>query len=518
MFSEKNIVVTIGNSGAVVAVHEGNNIKNKIFLDELNDDSQKHLITEVFSRNKKAPVYILLDTVDQSYKRKTYPLVRKGDLAQIIKRDLVNDGDKDSLKNYIIINEKKTSISQENRRWECLFVSAPNSENLTKWTEFLLNLPNHLAGIYMLPLETFNLYEMLKHNIKSKVKVQGKSSNNNICCFIIHTKVSGIRQIVFSDKGIVFSRIVDYHFDQPDFLEKYEHDLYSTFEYLKRLFPNLTIAEFNIVNILSSEAINLIKTINNAEINFIHFTPGSAAKEIGYENLVPEDSNFCDLLISKVFSHKNKILKFATNKIKLLDKYFLTLTFSHYLILFFLVLICGASIFTIFSQEKISEAVDFSETKKIETMKNLIKLKQATIASMGNEKEVSDDSSMERIIDLGKTEELLGSLGTDFADFYANLKFLKNFRVKLDRFSYTLPSFTPKSPIAGTQYEIKFAGQIVNKGGDIEDLFREFDNLTLEVKKNMSKNDVKYSELPRNIDFNKKYFAFPIEFTVSSKQ
>ncbi len=94
MFSEKNIVVTIGNIGSVIAVHEGNNIKNKIFLDELNDDSQKHLIKEVFAKNKSAPIYILLDTVDQSYKRKTYPLVRKADLNQIIKRDLINDGDK----------------------------------------------------------------------------------------------------------------------------------------------------------------------------------------------------------------------------------------------------------------------------------------------------------------------------------------------------------------------------------------------------------------------------------------
>jgi len=515
MFSEKNIVVTIGSHGCVIAVHEGNNIKNKIFLDELNDDAQKHLAKEVFAKNKSAPVYILLDTVDQSYKRKTYPLVRRNDLNQIIKRDLANDGDKDSLKNFIILNEGKGSASQLNRRWEALFVSAPNSENLNKWIEFLLNMPNHLKGIYMLPLETFSLFKILQKNIESKSKLEGKGGE--IFCFIIHTKVSGLRQIVFSDKGIVFSRVVDYHFDQPNFLEKYEHDLYSTFEYLKRLFPNLTIQEFNVVNILSSEAIELIKTIHNVELNFINYTPRAAADAIGYGKFLPENSNFCDLLISKVFSSKKKILKFSTNKIKLLDRYFLILSTSYYVNLAIVLVICASTVLSIISQEKVSESVEAAETSKFNITQNLLKLKQAAMATDADPNS-TNDISLERVIDFGKTEELLGKTVNNFNDFYGNLKFLKNFRVKLDRFSYNLTNFNAKAPTAPFDYDVKFGGQIVNKTGDIEDLFREFDSLILEVKKNMPKNSIKYNELPRNIDFNKKYYEFPIEFTISSKK
>ncbi len=80
-----------------------------------------------------------------------------------------------------------------------------------------------------------------------------------------------------------------------------------------------------------------------------------------------------------------------------------------------------------------------------------------------------------------------------------------------------MPSFNPKSPSTNLGYEVKFSGRIINKSGDIEDLFREFDSLVIEVKKNMPSSTIKYNELPRNIDFNKKYYDFPVEFTISNK-
>ena len=515
MFSEKNIVITIGNHGAVVAVHEGSNIKNKIFLDGLNDDTQKHL-RDVFAKNKSATVYVLLDTIDQSYKRKTYPFVRKSDLIQIVKRDLNNDGDKDSLKSYIILNDKKTKTDQINRRWECLFVSAPISETLNNWLEFLLNMPNRLAGIYMLPIESFNLFTLLQ-GVQNKVRPRSPVQKENICCLVIHTKVSGIRQIVFSQRGIIFTRVVDYHFDQPNFLEKYEHDIYSTFEYLKRLFPDLTMSEFSIVNILSSEAIEKISTINNIELKFENYTPSKAAIELGYPKLLTPNSNFCDLLISKIFSDKKKLLKFGTAKIKILEKFFLTLRTSYYLNLILVLSICASIVYTIVSQEKISEAVEIAEINKFETIQNLAKLKKMALDGADISEENSD-ITLERVVDLGRTEELLGKAGADFSQFYNNLKFLKSYRVKLDKVAYRMSGFNAKAPSSIADYELEFGGQIINKSGDIEDLFREFDSLVNEVRKNMPGKTVRYNELPRNIDFNKKYYSFPIDFTISNKQ
>ena len=50
MFSQKTIVITIGNYGAVVALHNGSSIENKIFLDELNDfeAGQQDIVVDSF--------------------------------------------------------------------------------------------------------------------------------------------------------------------------------------------------------------------------------------------------------------------------------------------------------------------------------------------------------------------------------------------------------------------------------------------------------------------------------------
>lgn len=514
MFSEKNIVVTIGNYGAVVALHEGSEIKNKIFVDELNDDAKTQLKT-VFTQNKSAPISILLDTVDQSYKKKVYPSVRKGDLARIIKRDLANDGDKESIKNYIILDTKKIPGSkQANNRWECLFVSSSNSEIVNKWIEFLLDMPNHLLGIYMLPIEAFNLFKLFKKNLKSQSKIQNK--RNDLYCLVIQNKVSGIRQIVFSEQGIVFTRVVNYNFDQADFLEKYEQDIYSTFEYLKRLFPDLSIAELDIVNIFSNEILEKIKTVKNVELNFIQYTPYKLASEIGYPRILPQNSSFCDLLISKIFAKEKKILKFSTPKINLLERFFFILKSSYYFNLLLIMGICAIILYTVISQDKIGELIEVAETEKLSAIQQLASLKKATLVGSQS----ADDGEtvdVERITDFGKMEEVFGPMDIDIGELYIQLKFLKDFNVKLNKFSYSLAGMNSKSPSKNLNYDVGFGGNILNQSGDIEDLFREFDTLVIEVKKNLSNSQIKYNDLPRNIDFNKKYYDFPVDFTATNK-
>ena len=371
-----------------------------------------------------------------------------------------------------------------------------------------------MVGIYMLPVEAFNLFKKLKHHVKTQSKVKNKK--NDLYCLVMQNKASGIRQIVFSDQGIVFTRVVNYDFKQTDFLEKYEQDIYSTFEYLKRLFPDVSIAELDIINILPSEALNAIKNLNNVELNLVNYTPYQAAQQTGNGKILQEGSSSCDLLISKVFSKEKKILKFTTSKISSVEKFYYILQTSYYLNLCLFVAVCFVGVSTIFSQDKINEVVDAAETAKFTALSDLQKLQQSALygTKLGDsDKEVDIDKA----VDFGKMEEIFGSkTGVNFMDFYTQLRFLKEFNVKLGGFSYSLSGFNGKSPSQNTGYKFSFTGNMSNKSGDIEDLFKEFDNLTVEVKKIMGQDQqIKYSELPRNIDFNQKYYSFPIDFTIS---
>jgi len=515
IISESNFVVTIGNYGSVVTLHNGKKIEETIFLEGLTEEN-KVTLKKLFTKHKSTPIYFLLDTVDQSYKKKTYPFIRKGDLIHLIKRDIANDADKESLKNYIILGNgrypKDTPLAA--KKWEVLFISSSSSETTNAWLDFSIEMPNHISGIYMSPIETFSLFKLLQEDIKSSSKIKNKK--NDLYCLLLQNKVSGIRQTVFSDKGIVFTRVVNYNFDEPDFLEKYEQDIHSTFEYLKRLFPDLQIDELDIINIFSSPILAKLDKIPNINFHFINYTPFQAALGSGYNNLISKDSDFCDLLISKIFSYnKKKLLKFTTPKVSALAKLFLVIRSSYYINLLLLIIICAICLFAINIQNSIEEDKSIAEIDRLNASQSLARIKNAALDG-----EVFTDANevidIDRILDIGKIDEALGSVGSNVFDLYIKLRFIKEYGVKINNFSYSLTNFSYKAPRSNTNYKISFSGEISNRSGDIEDLFTEFDGLSSELKKTFEKNKVIYSELPRNIDFTKKYYNFPIDFSITN--
>jgi hypothetical protein len=506
MSGSNNFVITIGNYGAVVALHDKSKIQNKIFLEVLNQDNKKELAT-LFKKNQNATIYILLDSSNQAYKKKSYPAIKKSDLFNVIKRDMDQDEDKESLKSYILLNKKISAA----RKWECLFVSSSSSEVIADWIKFLLDMPNYLEGIYMLPVESFSFFALIKSNIRLNSKIILK--RNDLYCVILQNKVSGIRQIVFSETSIVFTRIVNYDFNASDFLEKYEQDLYSTFEYLKRLFPELIMGELDIVNILAKEHLEKIKTISNVELNFTNYTPYQAAAIVGQKNAIAENSSYCDLIISKVFStSKHRILKFDTPKIRLLKRFFYALQFSKYINIFLLIVICIIGLDLGLINKELNSLVAAANKERLEASDELQRVKLSEV-----DEKYSADIDIDQIIDMGKIHESLNGIGIDFIDSYNKLSILRNYNVFLSSFVYNVSDFTSKTANKNPAYKIDINGKIYNKTGDVEDLFKGFDGMISAVKQVFDKNQVKYTELPKNIDFAKKYYDSDIQLTIEGQ-
>lgn len=512
MLSKKSFVITIGDLGTVIALHDGSKIKNKVFVKELSDKHKTELKT-LFEKNKSASILILLDTIDQTYKKKLYPAVAKMNLKQIAQRDMDSDGDKESLKNYIILDPKK---SLHIKKSECLFVSMSSSDMVAKWIEYLAEMPNHLTGIHALPVESVTLFNLLKKDIRESFEV--KENKHYLYCVIIQNKVSGFRQLVFSEQGLAFTRVVNYNFEESDWMEKYEQDIYSTFEYLKRSFNNISIKELPIINILSSDTLKKIKDgCNNPELTFVNFTPYQAAVKSKFKTTLKENSNFCDLLFSKIASKKTS-LKFTIPKIVVLERFYTALKMTT---IFNSALIIGVGAvlaYTTLSADRLDSAI--SKAKKNHSRAER-RLKDARTKALGNNANDKLDNgelvSLERIMDLGKIDEVLSNSGRNFIELYAHLGFLKNFNVQLSKFSYSIENFDSKRPKKRSKYNSVFTGDISNESGDIEDLFKKFDSLSSSVKKSFKLHKVKYSEMPRNIDFTKKYYTFPIDFTVTKK-
>jgi len=348
---DTSFVITIGNLGSVVALHGPGEIKNKIFLNSLTEDVKKDLL-QIFNTHKSTPIYILLDTIDQGYRKKSYPYIRKSDVLKLINRDLSATTEEGSLSNFIILDSKKNKVQTtltDKRKWEALFISAAVTQELSRWIEFLLeNVYNRLVGIYMLPAETLSLFRSLKHSIKTSKKVHN-TKHHDLSCILLQNKVSGTRQMVFSDDELIFTRVINYDFNDPTFIEKYEKDIYSTLEYLKRPFPDLTIKDLDIVNIFPEEIIEKISKISNIDFNLINYTPYMAAYEAGFGTTITQNSNYCDLLISKSFAlNKKKILKFSTPKISTLEKLFWLARSTYLFNLVLMIVITSLCMYTIY--------------------------------------------------------------------------------------------------------------------------------------------------------------------------
>lgn len=514
-FAKDGFVITIGEFGIIFALHKKNKIENKIFFKELNEETSKNL-TQILNQNKNLPVYILLDTVDQSYKKKDYPFIKKNDLTHLIKRDFEEDSDKNSLKNHIILNLNEKDKAQKDKKWHCLFISASISNITQKIIDFINKNENRLIGVYLCPLESISLFKTLKESIKSSSKIGEKKSETY--CLVTQSKISKTRQTVFFQDQLIFTRLLDYDCLDANFIEKYEKDLMATLQYLRKIFPEIDVSEIETVNILPNNTLKGIEKIKNIELNFVNYTPYKAAL-IAFKNFeISENSEVCDLIFSKIFfDNKKKISRFSNKKIDYVEKMFLAMKFSYFFNLFMLVLI---GFYCLFSISKINESQENIAYSKALELSALQGLNQATKKILGGEEIIDQNSNekidIDKIIDFGKINEQLQNVENIIYEKYSNLRFIKNHPVKFEKVIIEVKGFD-KEKISRLNYTIELKGKIYNKNGDIENLFSEFDGISSEFKKNFSKEKLTLSELPRNIDFAQKYYEFNINFSIDGK-
>ena len=163
MLFNKKIVVTIGYNGTIIAFHTENSVTNKFFFEKFDADSAKTL-KPYFQKFKRNDILILLDTIDQTYKKKTFPSVRKMDLKNLARRELGGLSNKDTIRSFIpqqIVAEKNRDGTVK-KKWETILITTSLDENISKWIDFLFEMPNKIEGIYTAPIESFTLIKTMK--------------------------------------------------------------------------------------------------------------------------------------------------------------------------------------------------------------------------------------------------------------------------------------------------------------------------------------------------------------------
>ena len=512
MADKKQFTISIGEYGTIIALHSGKTIQNKILVATLNEENKRQL-RELFDKHKSVPTYILLDTPDQNYKKKTYPFVSSSDFNKIVKRDFTKefDSNEKSFQNYYGVKDKI------NKKWECVFVSAPHSSEIENWIEFLLATPNRLVGIYMVPIEIGHLADAVCMVAKAEHGI--KTNADTILSFIVHNKISGVRQTVFFNQTIVFTRVVNYDFDDKNFSNQFERDIGRSNEYLKMIFPKLKTQDLIIINVLSDEITSKITNTEKREFNFINYSPYTIATKLGLGGMVSKNgNNFFDIVIANYFAKNHKkILKFSNPRISFSERLYLYIKSISYLNNALLFALLAVFIQFFIHKHQFNNTISKMYVERAELEKKFQSVNNAALEGEAEEKK-GDNNLANEIIYFGKIDSSLSKVGVNIVDAFGQLSLIKKHGVIANSFVYKIPSYNPKAQsFTNDHFQLVVAGEISDASGDVEILFRKFDALGFETKNKLSSYNIKFSEISKNVDFSKKYYSFPFELTIENK-
>jgi sporulation protein YlmC with PRC-barrel domain len=489
------ITINIGNNGAVVAIQKGDKIKNKIFVKNLTEKTEKKL-QSIFLEYKSYLIYVLLDTVAQNYVHKTFPAVNRFDLVAIVNRKFKQEIPKDDLKTKFLLD-----IDKETGKWNYMFVSAPIVSPLKEWLVFLENLPQRTVGIYFIPMESKNFVKALSRRL---------NINKKWILLITQNKASDLRQVAFKNNELIFTRLLGYREDE-DFARKFSSDISRTIEYLKRISADFDTKDLAILTITESRIKEILKNSQLKEITINAQTPYEAGKLIKAEQSLNTTDKFSDILIRNFFiKSKKKEIKFKTSHITLYENLYLA---KKGIIISCLALLSLLSIlFLYFFSYNITANYKKNEASQI------IKSKEVTLKQKKQEKFGEVTINVEQVTSIGRITDLINNASINPLPIFKTLYQTKKDLFTVNEISWKINNYPYQNLGTPTSFSSKFNINLINTSGNIEDLFTIFDKFSENVKTSFSGFNITHSKLPSNIDFNSLYYSFYVDLEIKGDQ
>lgn len=311
---KKKFVVSIGDEGAILTLVDGGKLLKRAFA---TSPSSKDFMG-MFSSAPKAPIYILVDVVDQAYIQHTLPPVSALNINKLVSRKLEKDFDENDIKAALQIGREK----EGRKDWQYLFVSVRNIPPVSEWVDAIANLDNPFGGIYLLPVEGMNLIKDIKKVLRPSIPTQGEVKWDIL---VSHNRVGGFRQIVFKNGQIVFTRIAQPIGGQtPDVVAgNIEQETLNTIEYVRRL--GYVDEEGLDVYIIASRDVKNVIDVNTipARSHYI-LTPFEMAGKLGIQGAAEESDRFGDVVAAVYFANcKSHIISLHTEYTKQIKNLYL---------------------------------------------------------------------------------------------------------------------------------------------------------------------------------------------------
>ena len=305
----KRFILLLGDEGGILVYMQGNKVVRRLFAPSA-QPAHTEAMHEIMTAHPKVPVYILADVLDQQYVAQTFPPVSSLSVGGLVKRRLDRDFQTEDMKGALPLGRDKGG----RKEWKFLLVSLAKTPLMTEWLDLIVELPNELKGLYLVPIEAVNYVSMLNKKLGDSRKPWQ--------LFISHNKVSGFRQVVIHEGKLVFTR-VSQAIDEaiPAVIAgNIEQEIINTIEYLKRLgFSDNSGLDATVV--VSQDVID---SLDLGRFNFANtqiISPVRVADMLGLEQAALSADRFGDVVMAAAFGiAKKRELRFTTAYIEKLAK------------------------------------------------------------------------------------------------------------------------------------------------------------------------------------------------------
>lgn len=493
---KKKFVLMIGEDGAVLSLLVGDQVESRLFA-ATTSQGDRRSFHNLFTSHPGTPVYLVLDTMDQTLSRQSLPAVSMLSVGKLVKKRLERDFGDGDLSGAIPFGREESG----RRDWLYMFVSASLPKMVQEWLDYVLSLSVQFSGIYLLPLE---ITPTIKQLLSDAIKEEEKRGVWQL--FIAHNKTGGFRQIVLENGKVVFTRLVRSGKETlADALAgNLEQETLNTLEYLRRLSFSED-QEINIIGVVSTDLKQSLQEskqiIPNSTMHL--YTPHEAAKVLGMEHVALPEDKFADLILAAGFVGHRRVLELFTPRTKRIHYFTAGYQWSF---MAMLVLVPIFVIYTIVAGVGIygvRSSIQAEEDKKV-----AIERRWKSAQNIGN---YSIDEA-NKITDVVNLHKKLTDTSYSPLDVAKSMRDAIGQDAEAREFSWRFEYATANQ---GERVTSIFNLDFRNTGDNIEELFNNFDLFTGRIRNFFRDYTVDHSKLPDKITFDAKTKIINVQVSLS---
>ncbi|MFO0457564.1 MAG: hypothetical protein ACK5ZH_08420 [Alphaproteobacteria bacterium] len=295
----ERFVLLVGDEGAVLVYVNQRRVLRRLFAPSAQPEHVKTIV-ELLQAHPKVPLRLLVDVVDQQYVRHVFPPVSALGIQKLVDRRLTREFPPEDLKGALQIGREATG----KREWNYLLIGLANVPPLQTWLELVVELPNMLTGVHLVPVEAQQFYPSLAGAIPQRTFEGSRAAWKLL---VSHNKVGGFRQVVLHKEKLVFTRLAQSIDDAVAAVVagNIEQEILNSIEYLRRFDFNDS-ATLEIVVIASNEVKDALDLQRFNAAGAYVLTPLEVADLLDLEQAALSADCYGDVVLASHFATTRK--------------------------------------------------------------------------------------------------------------------------------------------------------------------------------------------------------------------